>query len=203
MNDDIVERPSDDALAILALCDAAGDDAAADKVRVIIEDFALTAETKASFFSDLRKYFDSPVSRGKRPLSVMVDFVNGPGHKYLRQGEPTGLTVNTEDPEQYVQTLLALAIHDHVSRVLLAPNGAVLYRGTEMHLIAPSPGPVYPLVFEYCRSMVGMDEGVTDIACTVARDGSLLPGNAEGVHGRLQVVTDGRQYAVQVLLPVP
>jgi hypothetical protein len=72
-----------------------------------------------------------------------------------------------------------------------------------MHLIAPSAGPVYPLVFEYCRGMVGMAEGVNDIACTVARDGSLLPGNAEGLHGRLQVVTDGQVYAVQVLLPVP
>ena len=101
MNDDVVERPSDDALAVLALCEAAGDDAAADKVRVIIEDFALTAAAKASFFSDLRNYFDNPVSRDKRPLSVIVDFVNGPGQKYLLQGEAMpGLTLNTDDPEQ-------------------------------------------------------------------------------------------------------
>ncbi|MGZ7031736.1 MAG: hypothetical protein ACXVIJ_07155, partial [Thermoanaerobaculia bacterium] len=142
-------------------------------------------------------------NRGQRPLSVMLDFVNGPGRKHLMQGDQVaGLAVNTNDPEQYVQTLLALAIRDRVSRVLLTPTGAVLYRGAEMYLVAPSAGPVYPFVFEYCRGMVGMTEGVNDIACTIRPDGSLLPAEADGVHGRLQVVTDGHVYAVQVVLPV-
>jgi hypothetical protein len=203
MQDDIVERPSDDALAVLALCEAAGDHAAADKVRVIIEDFALTAQAKADFFFELRRFFDGRLGHGERPLAVMIEFVNGPGRKHLMQGDQVaGLAVNTNDPEEYVHTLLALAIRDRVSRVLLTPTGAVLYRGTELYLVAPSAGPVYPFVFEYCRGMVGMAEGVNDIACTIRPDGSLLPATADGVHGRLQVVTDGHDYAVQVVLPV-
>jgi len=204
MGDGIIEHPSEDALAVLAACEAAGDERAAATVRAIIEDFSLTAAVKDAFFADLRQAFDGPSIRGKRPYAIMVDFVNGPGRQYMMQGEAVpGLTVNTDDPQQYVQTLMALAVRDHVSRVLITPAGSALYRGSEMHLLAPSPGVLYPLVFEYCRGMVGLAERENEIACTVAPDGTLQPGDAQGVHGRMQVVTDGRVFAIQVLLQRP
>ena len=99
MADDFAEKPSDDALQLLAICEAANDAHAAQKVREVIEDFNLTAETKSHFFRDLRAFFDLPANHGKRPRALLGDFVNGPGRKYLLAGEEVpGLTVDLSDP---------------------------------------------------------------------------------------------------------
>ena len=94
---------------------------------------------------------------------------------------------------------MMVAMQQYASRVLIAPNGAAMFRGEHLHLVAPSAGEMYPMVFDYCRSMAGLPEGQNDIGCVISADGSPGPESAEGRRSRMQVMTDGRVWAIQVL----
>ena len=188
-----------DAAQVLALCEASADPQAIQGVRRIIDDPALTPEEKAGFFKELRAALEEPAARAERPLDVILRFMDGPGEKYMWLGEPTGEFLPADDAPTYVRGLLALALREEVSRVLIVPSGIALYRGSELHLVVPPPEDLLAVVFAYCEAVAALAKAGGE-AAVLAADGTVLPAGSPGIPARFQRVSNGQVTGWQIAL---
>ena len=188
-----------DADHVLALCEASADTQAATTVRRIIDDQGLPPAVKAAFFQELRGALEDPTARALAPYAVMQRFMDGPGRKYIGRGEQMGPALPA-DAEGYVREVLAVALRDGVSRILIVPSGTALYRGAELVGVVPPNADLFPELYQYCCAVAGLAGNVREAACAVAGDGTLLPPLAAGVKARLQIVSNGRVSGLQLVL---
>jgi hypothetical protein len=187
-----------DAGHVLALCEASADAPATAAVRRIIDDGSLAADVKAAFFGELRAALEDPAARHLSPWTVIRRFMDGAGRKYIARGEEMGPPLPT-DATGFLREVLASALRDGVSRVLIVPSGTALYRGAELvGVVAPDPD-LFAQLYQYCCAVAGLAEGTREAACTVGADGTLGPAAMAGHTARLQIVSNGRVSGLQLL----
>ena len=187
-----------DADQVLALCEASADTRATEAVRRIIDDPGLAPSVKAAFFNDLRGALEDRGVRHLAPFDVIRRFMDEAGRKYVGRGEETGAAL-PGDAEGFVRELLAAALRDRVSRVLIVPTGTALYRGAELVGVVPPNPQLFAQVCQYCRAVAGLEESARESACVVTGDGSLAPAGMPGVPARLQAVSNGRISGLQLV----
>jgi hypothetical protein len=103
---------------------------------------------------------------------------------------PAGIRARAAVAE-YVESLLAVALHERASHVLLVPIGTALYRGAELRFVGPPAGEAFEEVLRYCREAAGLVGGAMEALCVVSPDGALGRGGAAGTPARLQEMASG------------